>query len=214
VTYDVLYLDPPWRYRNVKTGGSHTSGAAQKYPTLSLGEMQALPIRGLTSRDCVCALWATTPLGRDPYDLLESYGFEYKTELYWHKVGRKGTGYWLRGEVEKLLIGTRGTIKAWRHNRANWFEEPTPDDELFSETPPTGLARKPGPHSRKPAAFRDLLMALTPGAHRAELYATERVDGWDSFGLDLDPAHDVRDPAFWAALKAEPTPQEEALHGS
>jgi len=33
--YNVIYVDFPWKYRNVKTGGSHTSGASQKYDTIS-----------------------------------------------------------------------------------------------------------------------------------------------------------------------------------
>lgn len=236
--FDVVLMDPSWEYTNKKTGGSHQSGAAQKYPTIPLHVMKGMPIRDILAKNCVGAMWCTTPMGKDPYELLEAYGFRYKTELYWHKVGRKGTGYWLRGEVEKLLIGIRGNVKAWRHNLANWVDHPSSDlktrfgdriDELRVQgldaisddlqllfdlaLGVTGIEATPTqPHSRKPPAVRDLLTALTPGARRAELYATERAEGWESFGLEIDPLHNFLVPGFWDTVRALPEPEPEALH--
>ncbi len=45
MSYHMILADPPWKYRNTKTGGSHTSGAAQKYPTLTVSETRTHPWR-------------------------------------------------------------------------------------------------------------------------------------------------------------------------
>ena len=187
--YQVIYADPPWAYRNRKTGGSHTSGSAQKYPTLTLAEIHALPLGELGHQNSVCFLWATTPLGRDPFDVLDQWGYVYKTKWYWRKTGRKGTGYWTRGCVEEVLIGVRGTVPAWRSDLDNWIEEL---DYVVE-------SRREG-HSRKPALVRQMIELLTPGARRFELFATERSVGWDVYGLALDPTHDFRLSTFWEGL--------------
>lgn len=197
--YDVLYADPPWAYRNLRTGGSHTSGSAQQYRTIPTSDLSALPIRDVMAPDSVAFLWATVPLGKDPYEVLAAWGYRFVTEWAWHKVGRKGIGYWTRGSFEKVLVGVRGQVPAWRSSLDNWIEGEWPDvpaafDGVF--------ASKPEGHSRKPARVREMIEALTPGAAtRIELFATETVPGWDGYGLALDPSHDVRNPAFWATLR-------------
>lgn len=216
--YDVILADPCWRYRNVKTGGSHTSGSAQKYPTMSLAELRAMPVRDIAASSSVLFLWATTPLGDDPYRVMEDWGFSYKTKWYWHKVGRMGLGYWTRGEVEEVLIGTRGSVKAWRSSLSNYLEEGRTLLEVFAEEEPgfprdghcnacgtvwdTVLHVKPEGHSKKPEAVQDRIEALTPAdARRLELFATRTRRGWDTVGLALDPAHDFRSAEFWDVLR-------------
>lgn len=227
--YDVILADPCWRYRNVKTGGSHTSGSAQKYPTMSLAELRGMPVKAIAAPASVLFLWATTPLGDDPYRVLEDWGFSYKTRWYWHKVGRMGLGYWTRGEVEELLIGTRGNVKAWRSSLSNYLETEDSDTLLWrifeqatrhtrATSEPEYLLRdlefiahmaqggdvlhtKPAGHSKKPEEIQERIEALTPDARRVELFATRPRAGWDTFGLALDPAHDFRSPEFWDVLR-------------
>lgn len=237
--FDVVLADPCWRYRNVKTGGSHTSGAAQKYPTMSVEEIAALPVPRIMARSSsVCFLWATTPLGVDPYEVLDRWGYTFKTKWYWHKTGRKGTGYWTRGCVEEVLIGVRGQVKAWRSNLDNWIEASElppllsiePRAEVFSDeltqyardlvTQPGRIQvvsepvtfdgvfeSKPEGHSRKPAVVRSMVEFLTPDAKHVELFATERVPGWASYGLALDAAHDFRTASIWDHICATSLPE-------
>ena len=188
--FDVILADPCWPYRNVRTGGSHKSGSAQIYPTMALDQIAAMPVSRLAAKDSVCFLWATTPMGADPYTVLEQWGYAFKTEWYWHKTGRKGLGYWTRGCVEKLLIGVRGSVKAWRSSLDNWVEDFEDISGVFES--------KPEGHSRKPVIVRDRIEQLTPGARRVELFSTQPdVAGWTHYGLAIDPSHDFRDPAFW-----------------
>ena len=50
--YKLIYADPPWEYRNKRTGGSMCSGADSKYETMSLQDIYNLPIGEISDRDC------------------------------------------------------------------------------------------------------------------------------------------------------------------
>jgi site-specific DNA-methyltransferase (adenine-specific) len=170
--YTVIYADPPWPYRNKKTGGSHTSGAAQHYSIMSMDGIKDLPVRDLASKDAVLFLWATVPMLPEALDTLKAWGFRYKTSLFWRKTGRLGLGYWYRGQVEILLLGVRGQIKAFRSQAENIIES------------------KPGRHSEKPEGARLLIL---DGLHcggldklpRVEMFSRGFFDGWDVFGDEI-----------------------------
>jgi len=55
--YNVLHADPPWVYRNKKTGGSATSGAENKYPTMNLETLKSIQVPVLVQKTAVLFLW-------------------------------------------------------------------------------------------------------------------------------------------------------------
>jgi len=168
--YDVIYADPAWQYRNKKTGGSHKSGAGQHYPTLSVEEICALPVRQLGRQASVCFLWVTVPMLDEGRRVLAAWGYAYKTLHVWHKTGRSGLGYWWRGEAELLLFGVRGQVKAFRMQEPNVLAHP--------------VLR----HSEKPDAFRRKVERAADKAglaDRIELFARVHPTGWDVWGHDV-----------------------------
>ena len=174
--YSVLYVDVPWEYTNKKTGGSHRSGAQSKYNTLSFKELSDIPMAALCHPNAVMASWGTVPFGKDPYVLMEAWGFTYKTAFFWIKTGRLGMGHYFRGDVEVLLFGVRGKVKPFRLNT----------QRNYHLHPALG-------HSAKPAWFRTLVEDATfelPGK-RLEMFARERAPGWDATGLEVD-GFDIR----------------------
>ena len=48
--YEIIYADPPWPYRNKKTGGSHKSGSEQHYDVMTMEDIQALPVADLADK--------------------------------------------------------------------------------------------------------------------------------------------------------------------
>lgn len=170
--YNVLYADPGWKYDNERTGGTLKSGAAQRYTVLPVEDICKLPVLEISERNAVLFLWATVPMLPEALQVMKAWGFRYKTLIAWHKTGRRGLGYWFRGEVEVLLFGVRGKVKAFRCQMPN-----------FIEAPVLG-------HSEKPEEFRRLIEAATglTIAHprRIELFARKRVDGWDSWGDQVE----------------------------
>ena len=69
--YDIIYADPPWQYNNKITRGA----AESHYPTMSLDELKALPVKDLASDNCVLFLWATYPCIEYALELIKAWGF-------------------------------------------------------------------------------------------------------------------------------------------
>jgi len=162
--YRTILADPPWQYRNKKTGGSMKSGSAFKYLTMSTKEICNLSvIKEISAKDSVLFLWATIPMLQDAFKVMDSWGFVYKTSIIWRKIMSLGMGFWFRGQCEICLVGIKGKIKAFRCQKANFIQS---------------KARK---HSQKPEEFFNLIEPVI-SYPAIELFARERREKWDSWG--------------------------------
>ncbi len=170
--FNTILADPPWPYDNIHTGGSMKSGAADKYETMSLEEIKALPISSIAEKNSVLFLWATVPMLPEALDVLRSWNYKYKHMLTWRKIMSLGMGWYFRNQCEHLLVGIRGNIKAFRCQRPN-----------FIETKALG-------HSEKPEEFRVLIEEATKNIRNRrmiELFARRESYGWTCWGLGLKP---------------------------
>lgn len=177
MTYNVIYADPPWSYKNKNTGGSLVSGAAAKYPTLTQEDLKTLPIKDIADKDSVLFLWATVPLLPEALDVMNAWGFKYKTMITWRKIMSLGMGYWFRGQTEHLLLGTRGKVKAFRSQKINFIQA------------------KALKHSEKPLEFKTLIEEVTktlPDRRMVELFSRAQQEGWDAIGNEID-GQDIRE---------------------
>lgn len=170
--YQLIYADPPWSYRNKRTGGSMNSGAISKYPTMSIEEIKNMPIGDIVNKDCALFIWATTPLLPEAFEVITAWGFHYKTSLYWCKTMSLGMGYWYRGQVEMLLLGIKGEVKAFRIQKPNFIQT------------------KVREHSRKPDEFYELI-EMTGLKPRIELFARNKREGWDCWGNEVESDIDL-----------------------
>lgn len=73
--YEMIYADPPWRYRSGKVQGA----AINHYATMSDEELYQLPVAEIAADNCVLLLWATFPKLPEALRLIEAWGFQYKT---------------------------------------------------------------------------------------------------------------------------------------
>ena len=159
--YSVIYADPPWRY------GLPFAGAPDShYTTLETSKICDLEIP--SHEDAVLFLWVTNPLLKDGLNVMSAWGFSYKTNLAWIK-DRAGTGYYVRGQHELLLIGVKGRIG-------------TPPE---ASRPPSVLHIPRGKHSEKPQEVYELIEAMYPNQKYLELFARETREGWKSWGLEV-----------------------------
>jgi site-specific DNA-methyltransferase (adenine-specific) len=173
--YKLIVCDPPWEYRNKKTGGSMTSGAASKYPTMSVSEICCLQVFEISAKDSVLFLWTTTPFLVDgsAYRVMDVWGFKPKTAIYWRKTMSLGMGYWFRGQVEVCILGIRGNVRAFRCQQPNFIQS------------------KARAHSQKPEEFFQLIEPISEQFDlkpRVELFAREKRPGWDCWGNQI-PIH-------------------------
>ena len=166
--YKCILADPPWSYDNKKTGRDMKHGAEAKYPTMALEDICNMDVRGISKKDSCLFLWATTPLLPDAFEVLNAWGFKYKTAIYWRKIMSLGMGYWFRGQVEVCLLGTRGNLKAFRSQEPNFIQS---------------KARK---HSQKPDHLYGIIETLDLDP-KIELFAREQREGWTSWGNQIPP---------------------------
>jgi N6-adenosine-specific RNA methylase IME4 len=151
--FQVIVADPPWQY---------DSGNSLPYPTMPLEDIKAMPVREIADENAILWLWTTNAHLCVAFEVVEAWGFEYKTLLTWVK-DRMGTGEWLRGQTEHCLLAARGRPVFLHGSHATVLQ----------------AARRE--HSRKPEEFYFLVGETCPGS-KVELFARQERDGWQRFG--------------------------------
>jgi N6-adenosine-specific RNA methylase IME4 len=167
--YGVIYADPEWSFAVWSQETGMDRAAANHYPTSTTDDIHDRPVAKIAADDCVLFLWATVPMLLDALQVMEDWGFQYKSHVIWNK-DRLGTGYWFRNKHELLLVATRGKIPA-----------PAPGTQW-----PSVIDAPVGRHSEKPEIFCKMIEAYYPTLPKIELNARRSRPGWDSWGNELD----------------------------
>lgn len=91
--YNVIYADPPWAFRVWSEKGKERS-ADKHYSCMTLDDLKQMPVNSITAGDgCALFMWATFPMLREALELIEAWGFEYKTIAFcWVKQNPKRGG--------------------------------------------------------------------------------------------------------------------------
>ena len=104
--YDIIYVDPPWEYRQSGSKTSSRGMAKQHYQTMSTDDICRLPIQNVKTDKTVCFMWATFPNISEALKVLEAWGFIYKTAAFvWVKQNKKSNslfGVWVRIQEQML----------------------------------------------------------------------------------------------------------------
>lgn len=188
--YNVIYADPPWKYNNPQDRDPARGG--KTYATMTLEQIGQLPVQRLAAPDCALFLWATMPKLREAFEVLDAWGFRYITCAFtWVKLNptgevlrkgkhvllRKGVysgmGYWTNGNAELCLFAKQGRPQRVARNVKQIVLAPR------------------GRHSAKPPEVRDRIVQLMGDVPRIELFARERVEGWDCWGHEVPPIKEV-----------------------
>jgi hypothetical protein len=104
--YDVIYADPPWKFRSGTT--EPTRVIENQYPTLALDEIKGLRAMDISAKDCISFLWTTAPILAESLEVVTAWGFQYKSCAVWDKQ-HIGMGHYFRVQHELLLVATRGS---------------------------------------------------------------------------------------------------------
>lgn len=168
---DIIMIDNPWSYLNWSKKGDHKNASA-KYDCMSLDDIKALPVGHYAKPDCLLWMWATNPLLREAFEVMDAWGFRYVTAGHWVKRTKHGklafgTGYVLRCAGEPFLIGALGEPKTAKNVRSV-IEGPVRE------------------HSRKPDEAYQEAEKLMPDAHvRLDIFSRENRPGWISWGNEV-----------------------------
>lgn len=162
--YGVILADPPWRHEPYSRETGLDRAADNHYPTMTLDDIKALPVPA--AEDAVLFLWTPVAQLANALDVLRAWRFAYKSAHGWAKP-KAGTGYWVRDNLELLLIATRGQPVA-----------PAPGQQM-----PSLVEAPQSDHSAKPAAFAEHIERLYPNTPRLEMFARGAPrPGWASWG--------------------------------
>jgi N6-adenosine-specific RNA methylase IME4 len=161
---NLVLADPPWRYDFAATDNRQIEN---HYPSATVDEIANM--KPETQPDCVLFLWATVAKLPQAFEIIDAWGFEYKTSAVWDKE-KIGMGYWFRGQHELLLVATKGK-----------FSPPEQQDRVSS------VFREPrGEHSKKPECVYRWIEAAFPEAHKLEMFCRSPREGWTVWGNEAD----------------------------
>lgn len=173
--YKIIYADPPWSYKDKRDKQPRLCGGALRhYPTMNVEAIKALPVNKITEDNCMLFLWVTFPNLKEGIEVLESWGFKYKTLGFsWIKTNKNngapffGIGWYTKSNCEVCLIGVKGKPFKVSNNVSSVILSPKEE------------------HSKKPDIVRDKIVELCGDVPRIELFARRGALGWDSWGNEI-----------------------------
>lgn len=172
--YKIIYADPPWSFKTYSDKGKDRA-PDKHYSVMTKEDIQNLPIQSISDNDCVLFLWVTFPCLKEGLELIEKWGFTYKTVAFnWVKKNKIsdswfwGLGYWTRSNSEICLLATKGNPA-----RVSKSVHQILDDKITK-------------HSQKPESARNKIVELMGDLPRIELFARNQTTGWDVFGNEVE----------------------------
>ena len=141
---------------------------------MSIEDICKLPVEKIADKDCVLFMWMTFPTLVEGLKVLENWCFKYKTVAFvWIKQNKKtpslfwGLGFWTRANAEICILATKGKPKRISAKVHQVIISPVEE------------------HSKKPDETRKRIVELLGDIPRVELFARQKVNGWDSWGNEV-----------------------------
>lgn len=142
---------------------------------MTLEEICKLPVGDLAAENCSLFLWTTGPKLLEAFEVIHSWGFEYRTVAFvWLKQTQTskewftGLGWWTRSNSEFCLLAAKGNPIRFSNAVHQLIVSPIQE------------------HSKKPDETRDRIIKLVGDLPRIELFARQKTKGWDIWGNELE----------------------------
>lgn len=173
--FGTILADPPWRFMNRTGKVAPEHKRLNRYDTLSLQEIMEIPVAQVAGSKSHLYLWVPNALLPEGLEVMKAWGFQYKTNLIWHKVRKdggpdgRGVGFYFRNTTEIILFGIRGSLRTAAPGRSQV----------------NFLASRKQEHSRKPDELYEIIESCSPGPY-LEMFARNTRKGWYGFGNQAD----------------------------
>ncbi|MBT3877837.1 MAG: S-adenosylmethionine-binding protein [Candidatus Scalindua sp.] len=174
--FATVLADPPWQFKNRTGKMAPEHKRLQRYPTMSLQEIKDLPVEAIAKDTAHLYLWVPNALLAEGLQVMEHWGFQYKTNVVWYKIrkdggpDRRGVGFYFRNVTEIILFGVRG-------KGARTLQPGRSQENIIS-------SRK-REHSRKPDEQYEIIESCS-WAPRIELFARGQRKNWFSWGSQAE----------------------------
>ncbi len=174
--FKTILSDPPWQFQNRTGKMAPEHKRLSRYGTMSLDDIKTLPVASVAEDTAHLYLWVPNALLPEGLQVMQAWGFHYKSNIVWHKIRKdggpdgRGVGFYFRNTTELLLFGIRGknarTLAPGRR-QVNF------------------VATQKREHSRKPDEIFQIIEACSPGPF-LELFARGPHNGWTVWGNQSD----------------------------
>lgn len=175
-----IMADPPWRFQNSTGKVAPEHKRLNRYGTMTLDEIKALPMSQVSADTCHLYLWVPNALLPEGLAVMSAWGFKYKANVVWHKIRKdggsdgRGVGFYFRNVTELLLFGVMGkNARTLRPGRTQVNIVQTRKRE----------------HSRKPDEQYNLIESCSPGPY-LEMFGRGVRKGWTTWGNQADEAYE------------------------
>lgn len=170
-TYKTILADPPWRFTNRTGKAAPEHKRLKRYDTMKTQEICDLPVQDLADENAHLYLWIPNAFLSEGLQVMDAWGFKYKTNIVWHKVRKdggpdgRGVGFYFRNTTELLLFGVKGSMRTLQPGR----------------TQVNIIKTRKREHSRKPEEAYDIIESCSEGPY-LELFARYKRKNWTSWG--------------------------------
>ena len=173
--YNIIYADPAWNHQTWSAKGrGRNPDTLGHYKVMDFEDIKKLPIPDIADKNCVLFLWVLDQMLPQSLELIKYWGFSYSTVGFnWVKTNKNnndyfvGMGWWTRANQEMCLLAKKGKIKRQSKSVRRLIVSPRQE------------------HSKKPDEVRDRIVELCGDLPRIELFARQRVEGWDCWGNEV-----------------------------
>lgn len=170
--FSTILADPPWQFENRTGKVAPEHKRLSRYPTMSLKEIMELPVKKAAADTAHLYLWVPNALLAEGLQVMEAWGFKYKTNIVWYKIRKdggpdgRGVGFYFRNVTELILFGTKG-------KNARTLDPGRSQTNIIS-------TRK-REHSRKPDEQYDIIEKCSWGPY-LEMFSRGNRDNWACWG--------------------------------
>ena len=170
--FHTILADPPWRFANRTGKMAPEHRRLSRYGTMDLPQIKKLPVAEIVREPAHLYLWVPNALLPEGIEVLQAWGFKYKSNIVWHKIRKdggsdgRGVGFYFRNVTELVLFGVRG-------NNARTLAPGRRQVNLIST--------QKREHSRKPDELYEVIEACSR-APFLEMFARDTREGWVGWG--------------------------------
>ncbi len=184
--FATILADPPWRFTNRTGKMAPEHRRLARYATMTVDEIAALPVANIAAPVSHLYLWVPNALLPWGIQVLDAWGYQYKSNIIWHKLRKdggsdgRGVGFYFRNVTEMILFGIRGknarTLAPGRR-QVNY------------------IGSKKREHSKKPDEQYAIIEACSPGPF-LELFARGTRPRWSVWGMEADETYEPTWPTY------------------
>src|SRR5580704_14714906 len=88
--FSTILADPPWRFTNRTGKMAPEHRRLSRYETMTTEETASLPVSQVAASVAHLYLWVPNALLPYGLQVMDAWGFEYKSNLVWHKLRKDG----------------------------------------------------------------------------------------------------------------------------